>query len=199
MERMEQKKDALRPAFCMEIAYYQDSKWYKFVPSDNQYMILAKNAALQHSLTSVFPIGIVAVKNGNILATAGNGNGYHEKNINSEGHIKGCVRRFVSNEQEKTGGQKLLSGEGFELCTGCSVDSHAESNLLKSVPTKSVLEDADVYMYGHFWCCEDCWKKLLDAKIQNVYIVEDVDFKDKDVVRKWSEEFNQSKDKKDEN
>ena len=34
-------------------------------------------------------------------------------------------------------------------------------------------EGADVYMYGHWWMCEPCWKTLIDHGIRDAYLVED--------------------------
>jgi len=31
---------------------------------------------------------------------------------------------------------------------------------------------ADLYMYGHWWACEPCWKVLIDAGVRDVYLVE---------------------------
>jgi deoxycytidylate deaminase len=177
-----------KPLLGKDISYYQDKNWYRYIPSDNKFIQAAKSAAIKHSLTSVFPIGIIAVKNNFIIAEAGNGNGYHEKNMNTEGHIKGCVRRYISHQKELVGEEKLTSGEGFELCPGCSTEFHAEANLFRY--NKNVdFKDSDIYMFGHFWCCEPCWNKILSAGVSKVYLPEDIDFSKKETVKKWSEEF----------
>lgn len=175
-----------------EILYFQNKELYKFTENDHEFIEAAKQAAIDYSLTSLFPIGIVAVKGGHIIARAANGNGYHENNINSPGHRKGCIRRFINDDREKNGLDKFKSGEGFELCPGCHTDSHAEANLIKEARKINKYDDlhgADVYMYGHFWCCKDCWQKMRVAGIKDVYLPKLSDnFKDKEFVKKWCEE-----------
>lgn len=175
-----------------EILYFQTESFYQFTDDDNEFIQAAKQAAIKYSLTSVFPIGIVAEKNGVIIAEAGNGNGYHEANLETPGHRKGCVRRFLNDEREKQGLPKFKGGEGFEFCPGCHTDSHAEANLIKKATEEKKyenLKDANIYMYGHFWCCKSCWQKMLAAGIKNVYLPESADkFKNKEEVAKWAEE-----------
>lgn len=187
------------PDIDTEIEFFQRKEHYNFVPEENQFMQAAKLAAIKHSLTSVFPIGIVAVKEDKVIVEAGNGNGYHEKNLNSPGHRKGCVRRYLNDEREKIGQEKFKSGEGYELCPGCHTDSHAEANLIKNAKLLQIYEelnDSDVYMYGHFWCCKPCWEKFLAAGIRNVYLSDDCEkTKDKEEVAKWAEEVRAAKEK----
>lgn len=182
-----------------EILYFQDKNLYNFVSGDNQFIEAAKQAAINYSLTSVFPIGIVAEKDGQIIASVGNGNGYHENNTNTPGHRKGCIRRYLNDEREKEGLEKFKSGEGFELCPGCHTDNHAEANLVKEakkIGKYDLLNGASVYMYGHFWCCKDCWQKMLDAGIKNVYLPDFADnFKDKEFVKKWADEVQSKRNK----
>lgn len=183
-----------------EIEYFQKTEHYNFLPENNEYIQLAKKAAIDHSLTSVFPIGIVAVKDGLVLAEAGNGNGYHEKNLETLGHKKGCVRRFLNIEREEKGIPKFKGGEGFELCPGCNPDSHAEANLIKNAKENNNYEKlagAEVFMYGHFWCCKPCWDKLLSAGITNVYLPDTANkFNNKEEIAKWAEEVKLAKKKK---
>jgi deoxycytidylate deaminase len=179
-----------------EIEFFQKIEHYKVVPEDNIFMQAAKAAEVKYSQTPIFPIGIVAVKGGEVVAQAGNGNGYHEKNFETPGHRKGCVRRFLNDEREKQGLPKFKGGEGFEFCPGCHTDSHAEANLTKIAKENNVdLTDADIYMYGHFWCCKPCWEKMLRAGVNDVYIVENADkFADKEVMAKWAEEVKKKKE-----
>jgi deoxycytidylate deaminase len=180
-----------------EILYFQDPIHYEFIENDNKFIEASKQAAIDLSLTSIFPIGIVAEKDGQIIARAGNGNGYHEKNLDTPGHRKGCIRRYLNDEREKVGLEKFKGGEGFELCPGCHTDSHAEANLIKESKILNKYNDlngANVYMYGHFWCCKDCWQKMIEAGIKKVYLPNLADgFKDKEFVKKWSEEVESKK------
>ncbi len=180
-----------------EIEFFQRKEHYNFLEEENVFIQLAKKAAVDHSLTSVFPIGIVAVKDGEVVAEAGNGNGYHEKNLENFGHRKGCVRRFLNDERERQGKPKFQGGEGFEHCRGCHVDSHAEANLIKNAIEAGNLEKlvgAEVYMYGHFWCCKACWEKLLRAGVKKVYLPENAErFNKKVEIAKWASEVRLAK------
>jgi deoxycytidylate deaminase len=175
-----------------EILYFQDPNFYKVTENNNIFMEAAKQAAIDLSLTSLFPIGIVVEKNGQIIARAGNGNNYHDNNLDTIGHRKGCVRRYLNDEREKVGQEKFKSGEGFELCPGCHTDYHAEAKLInesKKINRYPDLVGATVYMYGHFWCCRDCWKKMIEAGIKDVYLPGLAEnFRDKEFVKKWVEE-----------
>jgi deoxycytidylate deaminase len=175
-----------------EIGYFQNPEFYQLLDDNNEFIQAAKSAAVKYSLTSVFPIGIVAEKGGEIIGEAGNGNGYHENNLETSGHRKGCVRRHLNDEREKRGQAKFKGGEGFELCPGCHADSHAEANLIKRIKEENKyaeLNGANVYMYGHFWCCKPCWQKMLDAGIKNVYLPKSVDqFKTKEGIANWAQE-----------
>ncbi len=179
-------------SFEDEILYFQDQRFYKYTESDDEFMDTAKQSAIDYSLTSVFPIGIIAEKDGAIIIKAGNGNGYHEKNLSTPNHRKGCVRRYLNDEREREGLGKFKSGEGFELCPGCHTDSHAEANLIKKaveIGKYSDLNGANIYMYGHFWCCRDCWKKMIDANIKSVFLPKFANnFRDKEFVNKWAME-----------
>lgn len=173
------------------IEYYQNSELYTYIDSSNKFMLLAKLAALEESLTPVFPIGIVIVKNNKIIAKGANGNGYHEKHLNSKFHKKGCKRRYKSQKLEEAGKPKLLSGEGFELCPGCNYDCHAEIRTINKIRDKSILKNSSVYMYGHWWSCSECWQKMKNVGIKKVYVVKL--FKDKKNLIAWRNEFDKIK------
>ncbi len=43
-------------------------------------------------------------------------------------------------------------------------------------------------MYGHWWSCAECWKKMNTVGIKEVYVV--ATFKEKKNLIKWRKEFN---------
>ena len=169
------------------IEYYQQSSLYEYIEEDHPMMRLARRAAIKYSLTPTFPIGVIIVNDGEVISESANGNGYHEKNLNTPGHRGGCIRRYISKEREKKGEPKLKSGEGFELCPGCSTDYHAEARAIAETKDKSKLRGAELFMYGHWWCCKDCWDKMNAVGIKKVYAIEK--FRDKKFQKKWVEEF----------
>ncbi len=170
------------------IEYFQRSELYTYVDASNEFMVLAKSVALIESLTAVFPIGVVIIKNGKLIAQGANGNGYHEKNLNSKFHKKGCKRRYISQKLLEEGRPKLKSGEGFELCPGCNYDCHAEVKAIDKLKDKSILKGSTLYMYGHWWSCAECWKKMNSVGIKEVCVV--ATFKEKKNLIKWRKEFN---------
>lgn len=169
---------------------FKDPSLYSFVPEDHPVMQSAKEAASVHSLTPNYPIGIVAAIDDKVICIAGNGNGYHEAHGEAEGHIEGCCRRFISQERVKSGGEKIKPGEEFDLCPGCHTDSHAEANLVRKAAGLGVnLKGADVYMYGHYWCCGDCWEKMKQVDVGKVILPDTYKkFEDIEEVKKWAKE-----------
>lgn len=172
-----------------EVEFFRNPELYKKVEDSNVFIQEAMKAAIKYSLTPTYPIGIVAVKDNKIIGEAGNGNGYHESHMDSPGHKAGCIRKFLSAEAEKEGGKKIAGGFSHDLCPGCHTDSHAEANLIRKIENKKDLEGADIYMYGHFWCCKSCWQKMNQVGVKDIYLPESSDkFKDKDGVKAWAEE-----------
>ena len=169
---------------------YKNIDLYSFVSESDLLMQLAKSAAVKFSLTPTYPIGIVLVNNGKVLCESGNGNGYHENNIDSKGHISGCVRKFISQERLKAGGEKIKAGEEFDLCPGCHTDYHAEANLIRKALELDIdTTDCDIYMYGHYWCCGECWVKIKMANITKVVLPNTYKkFEDPIKVKEWAKE-----------
>ncbi len=169
------------------IEFYQRSDLYSYTDISNKFMKLARQVAIEESLTPVFPIGVVIVRDGVVVAKGANGNGYHEKNLDSEFHVKGCKRRYLSKKLEESGKPKLKSGEKFEICPGCDYKVHAEVKAIEKVLDKSILKGAVVYMYGHWWSCYNCWNVMKNVGIKEVFVIKS--FKDKQFQVKWREEF----------
>jgi deoxycytidylate deaminase len=133
-----------------------------YVPAENQFMLEAKKMQAA-STDAKNPIGIVMVKDGQIVARASN----MSKLINPKLiklHSKYCARRIL----------KVPSGKGYWLCPGCATSKqHSESRLMAEAKKNKIkTEGADVYMYGHWWCCKSCWNAMIKGGIKNVYLVE---------------------------
>ena len=41
----------------------------------------------------------------------------------------------------------------------------------KSAFSKRNPSGADLYLFGHWWCCETCWNYMIKHKIKNVYLL----------------------------
>lgn len=141
----------------VEYPYLPEGRDFLFVPEDHPHMQAAKRAQEDCSGDPVFPIGAVLVKDNKIVARAGNG-----FNLGNTGpHI--CPRRVL----------ECPSGQGYELCDLHDPPGHAEPQLMNVARAAGIdAIGSDVYMYGHWWCCEPCWKSMIDAGVARVFLPE---------------------------
>ena len=141
----------------VEYPYLPEGRSFKYVPHDHPMMLEAANAREIHSGDPSYPVGGVLVKDGRIIARAGNG-----YNQGRQTHI--CPRLVL----------ECPSGTGYDLCTLHDSPGHAEHMCVDQA--RKAGEDtqgADMYMYGHWWACEPCWNKLIEAGIRDVYLTDD--------------------------
>jgi deoxycytidylate deaminase len=128
----------------------------EYIPADNPYMQQAKSYAHEHSLDKTMPNSSIIVLSGEVVGRGANGSDYHETH--------GCerVRRGIP------------TGQGYELCEGCSPKNHGEPRAIADALTRiSSVKGADLYLWGHWWCCEPCWRAMQEAGIRTVYLLED--------------------------
>ncbi|KKQ80799.1 MAG: hypothetical protein UT02_C0002G0024 [Parcubacteria group bacterium GW2011_GWC2_38_7] len=149
-------------AESIQYPYLPEGRELLYVPEDNPFMAEAKKMQAK-STDAKNPIGIVLVKDGQIVARASNMSKLTDPKL-IKLHSKYCVRRLL----------KVPSGKGYWMCPGCATSKqHSESRLMAEAKKNKVeTEGADVYMYGHWWCCEPCWNAMIKAKINNVYLPE---------------------------
>ncbi|MBT3418882.1 MAG: hypothetical protein HN726_00755 [Candidatus Magasanikbacteria bacterium] len=135
--------------------YMPEGRTILYVSMDNSFMQDAKKTAQEYSLDKNYPNASVIVKDGMIIARGANGSTYHDEH--------GCERRR----------QNIPTGQGYELCEGCHPKNHGEPSALRDAKEKGVdPTGADLYLWGHWWCCEPCWNMMIDAGINNVYLLE---------------------------
>jgi deoxycytidylate deaminase len=138
--------------------YIPEGKNILYVPIDNKYIQEAKNFAKENSLDKTMPNSSIIVKNDSVIGRGANGSDYHEKH--------GCYR--VKNN--------IPTGQGYELCEGCSSKNHGEAKALaNSISLGNDPNGADIYLWGHWWCCEPCWNAMIKAGIKDVYLMEGSD------------------------
>jgi deoxycytidylate deaminase len=141
----------------VEYPYIPEDRFFRFVSETNPFMIEARKAQAQCSGDPLFPVGAVLVKSGEVIARAGNG--YNRGP--GEPHI--CPRIL----------QNCPSGTGYDLCDLHSAPGHAESMVIKDARDREIEPtEADVYLYGHWWCCQPCWNVMIDAGVGDVYLLE---------------------------
>lgn len=139
----------------IEYPYLPEGRCILYVPENNRFIQEAKMFAKENSLDKNVPTGAVLVFNETIIGCGANGSDYHEKN--------GCYR--VKNN--------IPTGQGYDLCEGCSPKNHAEPRALKNALENGFLpKGSDLYLWGHFWCCESCWQKMIEAGVKDVYLME---------------------------
>lgn len=143
---------------AIEYPYMSEQGKIIYVPADHELMQLAKEFARRESLDQYMPNCSVVVKNGEILGMAANGSNYHELN--------GCERKRLGSK----------TGEDYDKCDGCSPKNHGEpkaiADALAHAPEGTSLEGAEIYLWGHWWCCEPCWESMLEQGIDTVYLIE---------------------------
>lgn len=127
----------------------------RYVSADNPFMQAAKAVAAEQSLDTTMPTGSVIVRNNTIIGKGANGSMYHETH--------GCERVRLH----------IPTGQGYELCEGCSPKNHSEPKAIADARKKTDdLHGAVVYLWGHWWCCESCWNAMLAEGITTVYLLE---------------------------
>lgn len=135
--------------------YIPQGRQIKYVSMDNPFMARAKEVARTQSLDKTMPGGAVVVTGGVVIGEGANGSDYHE-----------------THECERVK-QNCPSGQGYELCDGCHPKNHSEPSAIRDAEQKGHdTKGADLYLWGHWWCCEPCWSSMMVAGINDVYLLE---------------------------
>ncbi len=135
--------------------YIPEGRTILYVGAHNPFMQEARTCALEHSLDDAVKTGSVVVRDGSIVGRGANGSDYHKT------HICERVR------------QNAPTGTGYELCEGCHPKNHSERSAIVDAQAKGHdTTGADLYLWGHWWCCKPCWDAMLAAGIKHVYLLE---------------------------
>jgi len=151
-----QEKSLCYSMSMSEIIYpfIPEGRTIEYVPENNIFMKKARDFAKTNSLDKTMPGAAVVVKDSNVIGIGANGSIFHETNE--------CVR--VARRSE--------SGKDYELCEGCHPKNHSEFSAIADADAKGhSTEGADLYLWGHWWCCEPCWKSIIQAKIKRVFLM----------------------------
>lgn len=145
-----------------KMPYIPEGRKIKYVTLSNPFMQQAQLVALKDSLDPEHRTGAVIVRSNffggaRVLAAGANGSVHHLRH--------GCERKKL----------KIPTGEGYDLCEGCSPHNHAEQKAIKAFEGYNRYNDlkikgCDLYLWGHWWCCESCWDSMIAAGIRDVYL-----------------------------
>lgn len=142
------------PKIAIAYPFLPAGRTIQYVESDNPFMQAARTFCLANSLDKSVPTGSVIVRDGVVVGSGANGSSYHESNI--------CERIR----------QNIPTGQGYDLCEGCHPRNHSEAKAVDdAIAHAQDTQGADLYLWGHWWCCEPCWRRMLEAGIQNVYLL----------------------------
>ena len=148
----------------IKLPYLPESREIFYVSKDNPFIIAAEQTAKNFSSDYMQSTGAVIVKDGFIVGEGANQSFLKHPALQNL-HRRGlCIRKFL----------KIKSGTKYWLCLGCSGHkSHAEARAVLNARTKGIdVSLADLYLWGHWWCCKSCWDIIIKAGIKNVYLLE---------------------------
>lgn len=138
--------------------YLPKGREIKFVAADNPFILAAKKAT-QKAGCRKQPTGAVLVKDGQILETA----------TNASVTVSVCPRVLKGSK----------TGTDYHLCREvCKQAGHSEYSVVKNAQSRGLeTKGADVYLWGHWWCCQPCWDAMIEGGIRNIYLEKDADKK----------------------
>lgn len=139
----------------IKLPYLPAGKTIQYKPLSDTYIQLAKKSAENFSKDPNHKTGAVIVKDGKVIGQGANGSDFHTK--------IGCPRKFFG----------IPTGKLYAICPGCNPINHAEQVAIRNaIKNGHNPNDADLYLYGHWWCCQWCWAAMIKANIKNVYLPE---------------------------
>lgn len=145
--------------------YEQNPDLYHRLSETHPLMIAARGVAMGQSLDLKQKVGVVLARmdldgptaHGDleILGVGANGSTYHAEH--------GCKRLELG----------CKSGEGYDLCPGCSPENHAEATAIRNaIGRRTALGPGVVaIMWGHWWACGDCWARLRAVGVDRIYLL----------------------------
>ncbi len=132
--------------------YLPSGKTILYVALENPWMQAARETTDTLSTCPWWPTGAVLVKNNTIIGHGAN-----------SGTFQPLCPRFVAG---------CKTGEGYELCADvCLKQGHAEVSVINNaLAAGQDPRGADLYLFGHWWCCENCWNHMIRYEIANVFL-----------------------------
>mgnify|MGYP001597820658 FL=1 len=148
----------------IEYPYLPEEGTILYAPEDDPNIIEAKKVAFKQATDRRYIAGAVVVLNGKII-----GRGALRSRIKNEKLIQlhqdgWCIRRML----------KIKSGQKYWLCPGCAAPrNHSEPTAIRDAKKNGCdTQGANLYLWGHWWFCKDCWDAMISAGIRDVYLME---------------------------
>ncbi len=142
------------------LPYLPEGRRQLEVPSTNTFMAraLAELAAMEAKHPEANRAACsVLVKDGAVIGVGCNGSV----------HKTFCPRKALA----------IPTGQGYEFCPDfCHPINHSEPTAIADARAKGHdTAGADLYMAGHWWACQPCWKAMIGAGIRDLYVLTDAD------------------------
>jgi len=136
-----------------------------YVDTENHFMAQAKEMA-KLSNEKQQPVGAVIVLDGKIIISAYNTNPL-KNSFFINLHKKYCIRHIL----------KIPTGKHYWICPGCAKKKdHAEFKVSKQFLEKGITnKPVDLYMWGHWACCDECCVSMEKIPIDNIYFLNNSD------------------------
>ena len=144
--------------------YLPVGKTIMYVSADNPFMKVAELVRNTLSTELNHPTGAVVVIDGTIVGRGANQAHIKNKAVQKIHRKYFCVRRLFN----------IPSGQKYWLCPGCArTKDHAEVRAVRdALACRANFRSADLYLFGHWWCCKSCWDAMIDVGINTVYLLQ---------------------------
>lgn len=144
--------------------YLAPGRTFQYVSEADPSMRAARTVCETHSTDRRHPTGSAILKDGVLLARAANLSGFRNPALIRLHEQGWCVRKALG----------IPSGKHYWLCPGCaSHRNHSEALAIADARRRGVdIARADLYLWGHWWCCKPCWDAITRAEIERVYLVD---------------------------
>lgn len=148
----------------IQYPYLPKGRTILYVPANNPFILEAKKVAFEQATDRRYVAGAVVVSNGKVIGRGALHSKIKNKKLIQLHQDGWCIRRML----------KIKSGEKYWLCPGCAAPrNHSEPTAIRNArKTGHDTKGADLYLWGHWWFCKDCWNVMIAAGIKNVYLME---------------------------
>jgi deoxycytidylate deaminase len=144
------------------LSNYKSLKAYPYMPpgceivyvkDDNPFIQAAKKVALESGCVKQSTGAVIVIDN-QIVA----------QGSNAGLRVEVCPRVV----------EKCATGKGYHHCKEtCKQDGHAEEQTAKDFQRKALSsEGAEMFLWGHWWCCEPCWDWIKKIGLTKVHLLE---------------------------